>query len=145
MPVKPVAETASPVAVPDAVRAVVAGNGGAYEPEAVMAASRCQSWIFQVSQRAELLTSCAVICSVLNDRVDLSFSGAAGTVLDTAVTDAVAKVLHATQTSGVVWAGATKLCVLVLHVAEAGLLWNSISLESQMQEMDSSTHTARLD
>lgn len=69
------------------------------------------------------LTSCAVVCTVLFDFKDLGFSGVFRAGLDTAVANAVSEILHATQASGVVGAGASKLGILCDHVTKASLLY----------------------
>jgi hypothetical protein len=100
IPVTPVAEIAAPVAVPAAVRADVAGNGE-YVLLGLAPAAYGQSRIFRVCTCIELLTSCTVVRTVLNNRIELSLSCASRTGLDTAVANAEAEVLHATQTGGI--------------------------------------------
>lgn len=67
-----------------------------------------------------LLTACAEVCTVLNDVGDVCALWAG---LNAAVANAVAEVLHATQTGGIGRTGATKLSKFRNHVVEASLLY----------------------
>jgi hypothetical protein len=66
-------------------------------PDGLWAASQSQSK-YSSWASVGLLTTCAEVCTILDDVGDI---GAGGAGLNTAIANAIAEVLHTTQTSGV--------------------------------------------